>query len=103
LTPGVPMKAKYTLLWAQLALQDLKEIKKYIARDNPAAAKKEAQKIKSKVLRLETFPHSGRALTTIPGVREVIADQYHVFYEVQGNKVIILRVLHGKRNIPFLD
>lgn len=97
------MRAKSALLWTPLALQDLNEIKDYIAQDNPRAARKEAEKIKSKVSRLHIFPYSGRALATIPGVREVIADQYHVFYEVVEDKVVILRVLHGKRNIPFLD
>ncbi len=97
------MKAECAVLWTALALADLREMREYIALDTPAAARKEAEKIRSTVSRLEAFPHSGRALAKIPGVREVIAGRYHVFYEVQENNVIVLRVLHGKRDIPLLD
>jgi len=90
------------ILWTSLALKDLLEIKEYIHRENPSAAKKEADKIKKATERLSQFPESGRSLKTLPTLREVISGNYHIFYRAEATQVAILRIYHGKRNIPFL-
>ena len=89
-------------MWTSIALEDIQEIQRSIGQDNPAAARREARKIRKSVLRLEDFPLSGRELETIPGIREIITGPYHIFYEVGEREVRILRVLHGRRNLPML-
>lgn len=92
-------RGRIRMQWTSLALQDLLEIKHYIQRDNPKAAKNEARKIKRSVERLERFPESGKKSEDIPSVREVISGNYRVFYQLHSSQVEILRVFHGKRRL----
>ncbi len=92
----------HKLVWSSLALKDLLEIKDYIRRDKPSAAKQEAQGIKIAVERLARFPLSGRKLETMSTVRELVKGNYRIFYRVQASQVDILRIYHGKRNIQNL-
>jgi toxin ParE1/3/4 len=49
---------------------------------------------------LATQPRSGAERDDIlPGVRHKITGQYIAFYRVDDEDVLILRVLHGRRNI----
>ena len=94
-----PMARKRKLLWSGLALDDLKEMREYVSRDKPAAARKLAQSIKKSVLRLRDHPLSGRVVPELShlGYREVIVAPYRIIYEVQPTRVVILRVWHGRR------
>ena len=84
--------------WTSLSLKDLLEIKTYIQRDNPKAAKREAQRIRKSVDRLARFPESGRKSKDIPFVRELISGNYRLFYRMHNSQIEILRVYHGKRS-----
>lgn len=90
------------ICWSSLALQDLRSIRDYIKRDNPSAGQREAIKIKKGVERLTRFPLSGRKLSTLPTVREIVIGNHRLFYRVHFKQVEILRVYHGKQNIPFI-
>jgi toxin ParE1/3/4 len=94
--------ARRKIRWAPLALKDLHEVKEYIQRDKPSAAREEAKRIRKSTERLARFPESGRTLETIPRVREIVAGNYRVFYMIEPSHVVILRVYHGRRNIPFI-
>lgn len=85
--------------WTSLALKDLSNIKVYIQKDKPIAAKQEAGRIKKSLERLARFPESGRKSLDILGVREVISGNYRIFYQIRNSKIEILRIYHGKRNI----
>ena len=91
--------SKYTVVWTPIALKSLKEIVTFIEQENPAAAQKEAARIKRSILRLRQFPSSGKLFPPIPGIREVIVTPYRIFYEIMGKEVIIHRVIHGKRDV----
>ena len=93
---------KKAIFWTPLALRDLVEIRDFIQRDKPSAAKQEAKRIQKIVERLSQFPESGRRVETIPMVREVVAGNYHVYYCIRPLQVEILRVYHGKRSGLFL-
>lgn len=88
--------------WTSLALKDLLEVKEYIRRDNPQAAKRTALKIKKSVERLARFPESGKKSEDIPLVREVVSGNYRIFYRLHALRVEILRVYHGKRSVKEL-
>ncbi len=89
------MKPK--ILWAPLAIQDLIQIKDYIQKDNPSAAKQQAEKIRKSAEKLIRFPQSGQKVSAIPGVRQVLAGNYYLFYRIQSSRIEILRVYHTKR------
>lgn len=82
--------------WTSLALHDLQEIKAYIQKDKPAAAQKEAKRIRQSVERLSRFPKSGKTLKNIFQVFEVISGSYRIFYRIDS-QIEILRIFHGKR------
>ena len=83
--------------WTPLALGDLVEIRDFIHRDKPAAAKKEAFRIQKSVERLAFFPKSGKECQALSGVRQLTSGSYQIFYQVLPSQVVILRIYHGKR------
>jgi len=86
--------------WTPSALGDLAEIREFIRRDKPGAGKQQAEKIKKSVERLSKFPRSGKPLSSLPQVLEVVAGSYRIFYRIMPTQVEILRVYHGKRQFP---
>jgi toxin ParE1/3/4 len=89
----------HKLFWTSLALKDLLEIRQYIQRGNPKAAKAEAKNIKKSTERLQRFPESGKKSEHIPSVRELVSDHYRFFYRIHFSKVEILRIYHAKRRL----
>lgn len=87
--------------WTEPALHDLESIRDYIANQNPAAAARVAMAIVEVTDLLEGNPELGRP-GHIEGTRElVIADTpYVVHYEVEGDAVNLLAVVHGRRDWP---
>ena len=82
---------------------ELTEIRDYIAKDNPAAAKKVVTSIESEIELLGYFPWYGRK-TDQPGVmaRTLSRYPYIVFYrvEIELDTLVVLHVLHGARRHP---
>ena len=79
---------------------DLENIAQYIAERNPPAAKRLIDRLIQQWELLATQPRSGAERDDIlPGVRHKITGQYIAFYRVDDEDVLILRVLHGRRNI----
>ncbi len=89
------------VLWTDLALDDLRSIRRYIAFDKPGAAKKLAGRIRQRVRDLASHPLSGRTVPEFPGspYREVIVAPYRIVYEVVGAELRVLRVWHGRREL----
>ena len=100
------MPRRFEILWTGPALIDLRSIRDDItAEGRPAAAKRLAKRIRDAVLRLQAHPHSGRRVPEFHGAgyREVIVNPYRVVYELARNKVVILRVWHGRRDLTRLE
>ena len=89
------------IVWTEPAFDDLNEITAYIALSNPTAAKKLFVKIKNAVSRLEQFPDSGRVPPELTKFiyREVIVNPCRIFYQVDGDKVFIVRVIRQERDL----
>jgi toxin ParE1/3/4 len=83
------------------ALSNLDEEAEYIARDDPHAAARMAERIASSIERLATYPASGRS-GRVPSTRELVVSgaPYIVPYRVRGETVEILRVFHTARKWP---
>lgn len=87
--------------WTRSAIDDLIAIRAYIAALNPDAAQKIGQRISGTVTKLTQNPHMGRA-GRLHGTRELIISgtPYLVAYRISGDRIDILRVIHGKRKWP---
>ncbi len=81
--------------WLKAATVSLRMIHRWIATENPQAAKRVAARIESAVDGLATFPNSGR-VGKIPGTRELVIPglPYLAVYRIGETEVEILRVFH---------
>ena len=89
------------LCWAPGAIEDLRQLRAYIAQDNPRAATEIAAKVLESVERLLNFPASGRP-GRIPNTRELVipGTPLVIPYTVTDRGVEIIAVLHGARRWP---
>jgi len=87
--------------WLGDAVNDLVEIQKYIATDNPGAARNVAERIKKEIAHFKEHSGMGRP-GRVEGTRELIISDfpYIIPYRVKNDVVEILRVLHGARKWP---
>ena len=90
------------VIWTEPALFDLQEIAEYIALDKESAAKRFVQEVFSAAERLGQFPKSGRKppeLESKTRYREIIIGPSRVLYRYAQNKVYILYVMRGERQL----
>ena len=85
--------------WTTVAEGDLSRIVKYIRSDNPAAARRMAERIFQGVATLRDFPHSGR-IGLAEDTRELIFSPYIAVYEIVGDQVHVLRIRHAAQDWP---
>jgi toxin ParE1/3/4 len=79
---------------------DLDSIATYIGERNSPAAVRLLEKFTRRWELLATQPHSGRARDDIgPDLRSVIIGNFIALYRVESDDVIIVRVLHGSRDL----
>jgi toxin ParE1/3/4 len=82
------------------AEEDLIEIWGYVALQNEAAADRLLDGFDRRWELLATQPYSGVARPDIgEDVRYLVVGEYLSFYRVKDVRIVILRVLHGRRNI----
>ena len=78
------------LVWTRPANADRKEIREYIAQDNPAAALALDELISENASRLVDHPDLGRP-GRVAGTRELVAHQnYILIYDTMGDLVRVL-------------
>ncbi|MGN6084707.1 type II toxin-antitoxin system RelE/ParE family toxin [Trinickia sp.] len=87
--------------WRVDARNDLAEIIGFIARSNPAAARRMRDLIDAATIPLAEHPYLFRRSERVPGTREVVAHpNYLVVYQVTSTKVEILAVTHTRQPYP---
>ena len=88
------------LAWTRQANNDRKSIREYIAQDNPAAALALDELFPEKAALLVAHPNLGRP-GRIAGTRELVVHRnYVMIYDMEGDVVRVLRVLHAARQWP---
>ncbi|MBI2189541.1 MAG: type II toxin-antitoxin system RelE/ParE family toxin [Acidobacteria bacterium] len=87
--------------WTADAADDLERISDYIAGDRPETARRVALDIVRSVDALDTFPNRGRP-GRVEGTRELVLAPlpFIAVYEVKGDEVQVLRLLHGAQEWP---
>jgi toxin ParE1/3/4 len=89
------------IVWTQPALDDLEEIAEYIALDNLPAAQGLVQAVFDKLVRLESYPESGRIPPELKGLnyREIVLPPCRIFYKVEEERVFILHVMRQEQDL----
>jgi toxin ParE1/3/4 len=88
------------LAWTPQALADRRAIYDYIEADNPRAALALDQLITKKAGRLINHPKMGRP-GRVENTRELVAHRsYILVYDIAGDTVRVLRVLHTAQQWP---
>jgi len=88
------------LYWAAEAIADRVDIYDYIEADNPEAAVVLDELFSKAAERLQIHPMLGRA-GRVDGTRELVAhENYILVYDIGGDKMRVLRVLHSARQWP---
>jgi toxin ParE1/3/4 len=88
------------LRYASPASRDISDILSYIARDNPAAADKLADRMEVECQRIAANPERGTHHDELPAHLFVYhVASYLIIYRREDFGVMILRVVHGARDI----
>jgi toxin ParE1/3/4 len=85
-----------------VAEEDLVEILSYVGSDNPSAAISLQEAFERSFLLLCRHPRMGRIpeeeeLNRI-GYRYIVVENYLVFYTVEGDEIVVHRIVHGARD-----
>ena len=93
------MAKRREVIWTYGARNDLDEIVTYISRDSSTSAVAFLAEVLNSAESLMTLSDRGRIVPELadPQVRELFIKNYRLFYEIQGDEVHVLGVLHGAR------
>ena len=85
--------------WSYVALGNLIETNKYIASENPEAARKVINDIFEAGNKIKAFPEKGRIVPELrrKNVREVFFYEYRIIYRIESKRIFVLTVLHMKQ------
>jgi len=94
----------YKLIWSPQAIEDIKAIAEYIARDSTFYAESTVERIFQAPKKLLQFPKLGRVVPekSDASIREIFVFQYRIIYEILASEIHVLTVVHGKRIIEDL-
>ena len=89
------------VVWTEPALEDLKDLIDYIARDSRIYAQRFGIRLVEAPERLEDFPHVGRVVPEFSdeSIREIFCGSYRIIYQVRGEICYIVSIIHGSRDI----
>ncbi len=90
------------LRWTDHARRDLLAIVRYIARDNPHAARRWNEQLRERARQAAENPLAGRVVPELgrDEVREVFLRSYRIVYRVGKEAVDVLTVFEGHRLLP---
>ena len=90
------------LRWSDHARRDLLAIGRYIARDNPRAARGWIEQLRERARQAAEDPLMGRVVPELgrDDVREVFLRSYRIVYRVGEDAVDVLTVFEGHRLLP---
>jgi addiction module RelE/StbE family toxin len=93
------------LEWTEPSLLDLESIRDYIARDSQYYAARFIARIIEAAESLQKLPLVGRVVPEADDetIRELLFQSYRIMYRVEAERVLILTVLHGSREVGLID
>lgn len=87
------------LIWTRRAIEDVRSIQQFIAKDSPHYAQLVSQQLIAAVERLTIFPQSGRIVPEVndPTIREIVQGAYRIVYRLIHSEIHVLTVHHAAR------
>ena len=89
------------IIWTLEVAADLESIATYIARDSHFYSKSFVREIINASLSLKEFPERGRIVPEFSNsaVHELFIKEYRLIYKIEESRIVILGIIHGKRNL----
>ena len=82
------------------ARSDILDIHSYISEHSPASAERMLVRFSQRFDELREFPLLGRDRSELgPSLRGLLMDGYIAFYIVEAERIVIVRVIDGRRDI----
>ncbi len=95
-------RPKREVLWSNVALARLLEIRDGLHEKDPRAARKILRLLLSRAEQLADFPNPGRTVPELPGseYRELVERHYRIVYRVREKAVEVATVFEAYREFP---
>src|SRR5438552_114888 len=92
---------KKKIKWFEHAKSNLREIRRFIAKDSPKTARDFTKRLRESANRLKMFPESGWIVEEfeLPFIKEILFGNYRIIYRYQGRIVEILAIRHGAQRL----
>jgi len=89
------------IVWTDPAVEDLRSIRDHIAKDSSGFAAVFAGRVIEAVESLSNFPMRGRKVPEMghDDIRELLYSGYRIIYRVEQERILILAIIHGARNL----
>jgi plasmid stabilization system protein ParE len=89
------------LIWTDPSIEDLRAVRDYIARDSDYYAADLVEQVVLSVERLLRFPKLGRVVPEgqDENIRELVHQNYRIIYRIAGERIEILTIVHGSRDL----
>jgi toxin ParE1/3/4 len=95
------------IVWTDEASESLAALHAYIAHDSPTYASRFVDRLLGAVDQLEIFPDLGRRVPEAPAeepdLREILFQTYRILYRREEERILIVTVLHGSRDLAGLE
>jgi len=90
------------LRWSRRAERDLIAIGRYIAEDDPAAARTWVERLRRRAQLAAATPGAGRVVPELgrEDLREVLVRAYRIVYRREVRAIVVLTVVEGHRPLP---
>jgi plasmid stabilization system protein ParE len=87
--------------WTDPAIESLRNLHGYIAKDSEIYASNFIQRIVLAVEKLGAFPRLGRVVPEADEetIRELLYQNYRIIYRLKSEFIEILTVIHGRRDL----
>lgn len=92
------------VVWTEPALEDVREILQFVAKDSPKYALRLADRFQESPRRLEQESRTGWHVPEFEQdhIRELLVRPYRMIYVVRGDTCYIAAVVHGSRDLTKL-
>jgi len=89
------------LIWTDPSIEDLRAVRDYIGRDSDYYAADLVEQVVLSVERLLRFPKLGRVVPEAQdeSIRELVHQNYRIIYRIAGERIEILTIVHGSRDL----
>src|SRR5215510_11553534 len=96
-------KMVYTVKVSKSAKNDLREIIRFISKENPMNALDVLKRIEDRINSLDHFPERGGYVpellkNKIKDYRQLIESPWKIIYKIEGQKVDVLIIIDSRRN-----